>query len=141
MQHELEKEQNNLKQHQLTRDEEIQRKMHHDETNLKDELNTYQSQKENQLDSNIAQLKNKNTDDVKTRHLVLQSTLKEETEKESNRVIKFKGEHENYITELKEKTENEILKNRKIINFSENELLNLGLCSDWDMNHLEEKTN
>lgn len=39
MQHELEKEQINLKEHQQIKDEEIKRKMHNNEKNLVDELN------------------------------------------------------------------------------------------------------
>lgn len=39
MQHELEKEQINLKEHEQIKDEEIKRKMHNNEKNLVDELN------------------------------------------------------------------------------------------------------
>lgn len=55
-------------------------------------------------------------------------------------MINFKGQHEDIITKLKFETEQEILKNRTIINFSDVELSDLGLSPDWDMYHLEDKT-
>lgn len=140
MQHEFKKEQINLKEHEKKRDEEIKRKMHHDEKNLQDELNRYEMLKETELESMIAELNNKHSEKMNTRNFEFQAKLKEVTEKNLNEVKSFKDYHEDLITKLKIETENEIVKNRGIINFSQIELSNLGLDADWDMTALEDRT-
>lgn len=85
-------------------------------------------------------MKNNHTKVINERNFEQKSTLKEESDKEANKVINFKGQHEDIITKLKFETEQEILKNRTIINFSHLELSDLGLSQDWDMYHLEDKT-